>query len=117
MSESKNRKQPPHRLEIGTHGGCEASLFEFSEKQSPEPEVVRIAAVRLDEALACLRWHEPNFEIESVRHPHGSGSPDTGERFARCGLFVRMAGASLTTEKKGFSGVSCPQPTEFVAIA
>jgi hypothetical protein len=55
MSESKNRKQPPNRFEVGSHGGCEASLFEFSEKQSLEPHVVRIAAIKLDEALDCLR--------------------------------------------------------------
>jgi hypothetical protein len=79
MGESKNRKQPPNRFEIGSHGGCEASLFEFSEKQSPEPHVVRIAALKLDEALDYLRWHEPDFEIKSV-HNLGiilmvSGSP------------------------------------------
>jgi hypothetical protein len=26
MSESKYRKQPPSRFEVGSHGGCEASL-------------------------------------------------------------------------------------------
>jgi hypothetical protein len=54
-------------------------VFEFSEKPSPEPHVERIAKVKLDEALACLRWHEPDFEINSV-HNLGiilmiSGSP------------------------------------------
>ena len=68
MSESKNRKQPPNRFEIGSHGGCEASLFEFREKHSPEPHVVRIAAVSFDEALAGLRWHEPEFDIEGVQN-------------------------------------------------
>lgn len=66
MGKGKNAKQSPKRFEAGTHGGCEASLFEFSEKSASEPHVVRIAALRLDEALAYLRWHEPNFEIESV---------------------------------------------------
>ena len=79
MSESKYGKQPPSRFEVGSHGGCEASLFEFSEKQSLEPHVVRMAAIKLDEALDCLRWHEPDFEIDSV-HNLGiilmvSGSP------------------------------------------
>lgn len=59
MGESKNHKQPPNRFEIGSHGGCEAALFEFSEKQSPELRAGRIEAIKLDEALACLRWHEP----------------------------------------------------------
>ena len=79
MSEPKNHKQQPNRFEVGSQGGCEASLFEFSEKQSLEPHVVRIAAIKLDEALDCLRWHEPDFEIDSV-HNLGiilmvSGSP------------------------------------------
>jgi len=79
MGESKKRYHPPNKFKIGDHGGCEASLFEFSEKPSPEPHVVRIAAVKLDEALDCLRWHDPNFEIDSV-HNLGiiimvSGSP------------------------------------------
>jgi hypothetical protein len=79
MSESKKSRQRPNRIEIGNHGGSEASLFEFREKPSPEAHIVRIAAVKLDEALACLRWHEPGFEIDSV-HNLGiilmiSGSP------------------------------------------
>ena len=79
MGESKNRKQPLNRFEIGNHGGCEAALCEFSETESPEPHVLRIAAIKFDAALACLRWHEPDFEIESV-HNLGiilmvSGSP------------------------------------------
>lgn len=79
MGKGKNPKQSPKRFEAGTHGGCEASLFEFSEKPSSERHVVRIAALKLDEALACLRRHEPGFEIDSV-HNLGiilmaSGSP------------------------------------------
>jgi hypothetical protein len=40
---------------------------------------VRIAPIKLDEALACLRWQEPDFEIDSA-HNLGiilmvSGSP------------------------------------------
>ncbi len=68
MVRSKNRNQSQDRFEAGTHGGCEASLFEFSERQLPEPRVVRIAALRLDEALTYLRWHEPDFVIESVQN-------------------------------------------------
>jgi hypothetical protein len=29
---------------------------------------VRVAALSLDEALAGLRWHEPEFDIESVQN-------------------------------------------------
>jgi hypothetical protein len=68
MGKDKGMKQSPNRFEAGTHGGCEASLFAFSENHSPEPHVVRVAALSLDEALACLRWHEPDFVIESVRN-------------------------------------------------
>ncbi len=79
MDESEKQSHPPNKFEIGSHGGCEASLFEFSEKPSPEPHVVRIAALKLDEALDYLRWHEPDFEIDSA-HNLGiilmvSGSP------------------------------------------
>lgn len=68
MDKDSVRKRPSNRFEIGTHGGCEASLFEFSEKHAPEPHVVRIAAVDLDQALAYLHWHEPKFEIDSVQN-------------------------------------------------
>jgi hypothetical protein len=68
MGKDKKRKQSPNRFEAGTHGGCEGSLFEFSEKHSPEPRVVRIAALRLDEALAYLRWHQPDFVVDGVKN-------------------------------------------------
>jgi hypothetical protein len=68
MGKDKKRKQSPNRFEAGTHGGCEASLFEFSEKHSSEPHVIRIAAWRLDEALAYLRWHAPDFVIDSIQN-------------------------------------------------
>jgi hypothetical protein len=29
---------------------------------------VRIAAIKLDEAPDCLRWHEPDFEIDSAHN-------------------------------------------------
>jgi hypothetical protein len=68
MGGTKDRKRSLHRFHVGAHGGCETSLFEFTEKSSPEPHVVRIAALKLDEALAYLRWHEPDFTIESVQN-------------------------------------------------
>jgi hypothetical protein len=68
MGQDKKGRQSPNRFQIGTHGGCEASLFEFSEKHIPKPHIVRVAAVNLDQALAYLHWHEPEFEIESVQN-------------------------------------------------
>lgn len=68
MGKDKGQKKASNRFEVGTHGGCEASLFEFTEKQPLEPHVVRIVALRLDEALAYLRWQAPDFVIESVKN-------------------------------------------------
>jgi hypothetical protein len=69
------------RFEVGSLGGCEASLFEFREcapyqesetalRESPRPpqqNTVRIAARTFDEALTYLRWTEPEFKIDSVQ--------------------------------------------------
>jgi hypothetical protein len=68
MGKGKRKKQPANGFAIGTHGGCEARLFEFREKHLPEPNTVQIAAASFDEALAYLRWHEPQFEIDSVQN-------------------------------------------------
>ena len=68
MGKEKSRKRRPNRFGVGTHGGCETRLFEFREQHLPEPHIVRVAAVSLDEALAGLRWYEPEFDIESVQN-------------------------------------------------
>jgi hypothetical protein len=68
MGKDKMRKHPASRFVVGTHGGCEAQLFEFREKHLPEPNTVHIAATSFDEALTYLRWHEPEFEIDSVQN-------------------------------------------------
>jgi hypothetical protein len=68
VGKDKARKQLANRFEVGTHGGCEALLFEFHEKHLPEPHILLIAGASIDEALAFLRWHEPEFEINSVRN-------------------------------------------------
>lgn len=68
MGKDKIRKQSRNRFEVGTYGGCKASLFEFREKNTSEPHVARIAAMNLGEALAYLHWHEPDFEIGSVQN-------------------------------------------------
>jgi len=79
----KRRKQkgPPNRLNTGSHGGCEALLYEFRDNflrlmdeepgastGLPEPHIVRIAARTFDEALEYLRWREPDFAIDRVRN-------------------------------------------------
>jgi hypothetical protein len=62
----------------GTHGGCEALLYEFREQlpsESDDPirtssmnsRVVLIAAVTFDEALTYLRFDSPEFNVQSVR--------------------------------------------------
>ena len=68
MGNEKRKKQAAARFVVGTHGGCEARLFEFREKHLPEPPVVQIAAASFDEALTYLRWHEPGFEIDSMQN-------------------------------------------------
>jgi hypothetical protein len=82
MSKKEKDEEAFSRFEIGSHGGCEASLFEFCECGSyqetetvrresprlPERNTVRIAATTFDEALAYLRWTEPEFKIDSVQN-------------------------------------------------
>jgi hypothetical protein len=68
MKKGNRRDSPPTRFETGAHGGCEASLFQFSEGCSSEPHIIRIAAVSLDDALAYMRWREPDFVIENVQN-------------------------------------------------
>jgi hypothetical protein len=62
----------------GTHGGCEALLYEFREESPSECDdlkrnslmssrVVLIAAVTFDEALSYLRFDSPEFHVQSVR--------------------------------------------------
>lgn len=54
------------RFEPGTHGGCEAQLFEFLEADSPNPSTISVAAVSLQEALAYLRWHDDSFQPGTI---------------------------------------------------
>jgi hypothetical protein len=68
MRRDKTRRQSTSGFEVGTRGGCEAHLFEFQEECTAEPRSVRIAAIKLDEALSYLRWHAPDFQIKSVQN-------------------------------------------------
>jgi hypothetical protein len=72
LGESKNRKQPLNRFEIGSHGGCEASLFEFSEKRSS------YLAIEFDDETEILIEVEcrPWFGITHLaRDTHGELEP------------------------------------------
>jgi hypothetical protein len=51
------------QFETGSYGCCEAQLFEFRDDALAEPNRLRIAAINLEEAVACLRIHEPDFKI------------------------------------------------------
>jgi len=82
MSKGKKDKETFSRFEVGSHGGCEACLFEFRESgpyretetpgreslRLPERNTVRIAAMTFDQALTYLRWAEPEFKINSVQN-------------------------------------------------
>lgn len=81
MGKVKKQKPSPKQFDVGSHGGCEALLFEFRDnltrfmKESdndsadvPEPHIVRIAALTFDGALEYLRFHEPDFAIDSVQN-------------------------------------------------
>lgn len=65
----------------GSHGGCEALLYEFHERvplfakptstesaEQPKPHTKRIAATTFDEALEYLRWEDPDFVVDRVRN-------------------------------------------------
>jgi hypothetical protein len=70
------------RFEVGSHGGCEAALFEFRESapyQEAETALrestrisarnaVRMAAMTFDEAFTYLRWTQPEFKIDRVQN-------------------------------------------------
>lgn len=79
MGRNKKLRAPQTPFRMGKNGGSEAHLFEFREQGGADSRTVRIAAVRLDEALFYLQWREPDFLIASI-HNLGvvlmvSGSP------------------------------------------
>jgi hypothetical protein len=74
----KDAKKNRGGFRPGTHGGCEALLYEFSERTlsdsddlvrtpSMNSRVVLIAAVTFDEAFAYLRFDSPDFNVQNVR--------------------------------------------------
>ena len=93
MSKKHKKRHGPNRFQTGRHGGCEAVLYEFSERSSnatssntpeftnrDEPQTTRIAASTLDEALKYLRWDQPRFVIDSIQN---------------LGLIIMVSGSSL----------------------
>ncbi len=58
----------------GTHGGCEALLYEFREGAPPDgarspalhSRVTLIAAETFEEAVAYLRYDHPDFKVQTV---------------------------------------------------
>lgn len=75
MAMSKPKKKS--KFQTGSHGGCEARLYEFRERPISEdelkllsspltPRVELIAAVSVDEALAYLRFDSPDFDVHTV---------------------------------------------------
>jgi len=81
MSKDKKR-EIVSRFRIGTHGGCEALLYEFRERRpfiskEDEPEsqraapplgshAVYIAAATFEEAFTYLLWERPDFKVDRV---------------------------------------------------
>ena len=79
MGKRRGDKQP--RFRPGTHGGCEALLYEFRDRprfasgansQEMHPESlgggpVRVAAIDFEDAFAHLRMSRPDFRVDSVR--------------------------------------------------
>lgn len=81
MGKDKKKKETVNRFRIGTHGGCEALLYQFREQRpildNAEPEsqgpehrlgshAIHIAAVTFEEAFAHLRWERPDFNVDNV---------------------------------------------------
>jgi hypothetical protein len=71
------KKDYTNKFRPGTHGGCEALLYEFREgSPSDSTEGVRmsathsrvtlIAAESFEEAVAYLRFDSPDFRVQSV---------------------------------------------------
>jgi hypothetical protein len=82
MVKNKQKKRIAGRFEVGSHGACEALLYEFRARTAPqvsafsdkdptdqpEQNIVRIVAATFDEAFAYLRWDRPEFLIESMKN-------------------------------------------------
>ncbi len=71
---AKNGKKEKAKFRPGTHGGCEALLYEFREGAPPDgartpalhSRVTLIAAETFEEAVAYLRYDHPDFKVQTV---------------------------------------------------
>ena len=59
--------KPKPRLRPGRTGACGALLFEVSGEDEAGEHTERLAAVRMEEALAFLRRRDPEFRPTSVK--------------------------------------------------
>jgi hypothetical protein len=78
MGKNKNKKQAANRFAIGRHGGCEALLYAFRDRQAGLDEddestayqlgsnAIHIAAVTFEEAFAYLRRERPDLNVDNV---------------------------------------------------
>jgi hypothetical protein len=71
------KKEYTSKFRPGTHGGCEALLYEFRERALPDSidgarippirlRVALIAAESFEEAVAYLHFDSPDFRVQSV---------------------------------------------------
>ena len=74
---AKSGKKENAKFRPGTHGGCEALLYEFREgapsdftdgarTPSLHSRVTLIAAETFEEAVAYLRYDSPDFKVQTV---------------------------------------------------
>jgi len=71
---AKSGKKEKTKFRPGTHGGCEALLYEFSEGAPPDgartpslhSRVTLIAAETFEEAVAYLSFDSPDFKVQTV---------------------------------------------------
>jgi hypothetical protein len=84
MKKSKKRSAKTSRFRPGTTGECEAALWTFTGPSGPlgendSPEVHRVAAESLEEAVQYMRLRYADFVIIEARFldiiPLVSGSP------------------------------------------
>lgn len=79
MGKTGKKANKRNRFRPGSHGGCEALLWEFRErshlhdtesalvdKPIESPGVILIGAETLEEALEYLRFDSPDFEIHTA---------------------------------------------------
>jgi hypothetical protein len=71
---AKNGKKEEAKFRPGTHGGCEALLYEFREGAPPDgartpslhSRVTLIAAETFEDAVAYLSFDSPDFKVQTV---------------------------------------------------